>query len=186
MRPELDKLLCEKYPKIFKDRYSTNLKSSMSWGFSHGDGWYNIIDQLCSNIQHHIDSKQKQHDLDIKYNKMIEEAFAGNLEPLEMYFGGNWLNADEKMKKALDAGTREVTPEVPQVVAAQVKEKFGTLRFYYDGGDDLIDGMVRMAEGMSSVTCEYCGNPGKTNKRGWIRTICEHCEEKRNENSTSQ
>ena len=46
-------------------------------------------------------------------------------------------------------------------MADQVKEKFGTLRFYYTGGDDRIDGMVRMAESMSAVTCETCGAPGK-------------------------
>jgi len=62
---------------------------------------------------------------------------------------------------------------VPQVVATQVKEKFGTLRFYYDGGDDVIDGMVRMAESWSAVACEECGTPGTQNSRGWIKTLCE-------------
>jgi len=65
---------------------------------------------------------------------------------------------------------------VAQVVAIQIKEKFGTLRFYYNGGDDTIGGMVRMAESMSSVTCEECGNPGKTRGPGWIRTLCDHHE----------
>jgi hypothetical protein len=55
----------------------------------------------------------------------------------------------------------------------QVKEKFGTLRFYYTGGDDYISGMVRMAESMSGVTCEECGAPGEQNDGGWIRTLCE-------------
>ena len=61
----------------------------------------------------------------------------------------------------------------------QVKEKFGTLRFYYSGGNDYIDGMVTMAETMSSVTCEECGNPGSTLGCGWLTTLCEkHAEEK--------
>ena len=64
---------------------------------------------------------------------------------------------------------------VPQVVLDQVKEKFGTLRFYYTGGDDYIRGMVTMAESMSSVTCEECGKPGTSTGGGWIRTVCvEH------------
>jgi len=62
---------------------------------------------------------------------------------------------------------------VPQVVATQVKEKFGTLRFYYNGGDDVIDGMVRMAESWSAVACEECGAPGTQNSQGWIKTLCE-------------
>jgi hypothetical protein len=68
---------------------------------------------------------------------------------------------------------------VEQVVVDQVKEKFGTLRFYYTGGDDHIRGLVRMAESMSGVTCEDCGNPGQTGGEGWIRTICAPCEDKR-------
>ena len=64
-----------------------------------------------------------------------------------------------------------------QVTLDQVKEKFGTLRFYYTGGDDEISGMVRMAESMSGVTCEECSAPAETHGPGWIRTICKPCEE---------
>jgi hypothetical protein len=62
---------------------------------------------------------------------------------------------------------------VPQVTLDQVKEKFGTLRFYYTGGDDYIDGLVSMAESMSGVTCETCGKPGTSSSGGWIKTLCE-------------
>ncbi len=70
---------------------------------------------------------------------------------------------------------------VPQVVATQVKEKFGTLRFYYNGGDDVIDGMVRMAESWSAVACEECGAPGTQNSQGWIKTLCETHRRERDE-----
>ena len=64
---------------------------------------------------------------------------------------------------------------VPQVTLDQVKEKFGTLRFYYSGGDDVVSGMVRMAESMSGVTCETCGKPGTSTGGSWIKTACvEH------------
>jgi hypothetical protein len=177
MKEQLDQELCAKYPKIFRDRNAPMDQTCMCWGFEHGDGWYNIIDQLCGSIQSHIDWRQKQHDSDIKYNEMIHAALAGNLAPLEEYFGGNWLNTDERMSEALERGLREVTPIVPQVIVAQVKEKFGTLRFYYSGGDDEISGMVRMAEAMSAVTCEQCGSPGEQRHGGWIRTLCDHHEE---------
>jgi len=62
---------------------------------------------------------------------------------------------------------------VEQVTLDQVKEKFGTLRFYYSGGDDVVDGMVRLAESMTYVTCEVCGSPGTQNSGGWITTLCE-------------
>ena len=64
---------------------------------------------------------------------------------------------------------------VRQVEAVQVKEKFGGLRFYYIGGNDHIRGMINMAEALSCVTCEDCGNPGIQSGPGWIRTLCEPC-----------
>jgi len=30
-----------------------------------------------------------------------------------------------------------------------------------------------MAESMSGVTCEECGNPGKSHGNGWITTLCD-------------
>jgi len=68
---------------------------------------------------------------------------------------------------------------VPQVTVDQIKEKFGGLRFYYEGGDDAIDGMVSMAESWASHACETCGNPGKTYSGGWVRTLCEQHEQER-------
>jgi hypothetical protein len=68
---------------------------------------------------------------------------------------------------------------VKQVTISQVKEKFGTLRFYYSGGDDCISGMVRLAESMSGVTCEECGDIGEGRHGGWIRTLCDKHEAER-------
>ena len=62
---------------------------------------------------------------------------------------------------------------IPQVVVDQVKEKFGTLSFYYTGGDEYIFGLVSMASSMSGVTCEACGKPGKQTGDSWIKTRCE-------------
>jgi hypothetical protein len=150
MKLELDKLLCEKYPKMMVNRNKNMQETCMCWGFECGDGWFNILDQLMGNIQHHIDWKEKQRNWAIDFNS-----------------------------KAAQEEMRVVPESIPQVTLDQVKEKFGTLRFYYTGGDDIIDGMVRMAESMSGVTCEECSAPAQTRGPGWIRTICEPCEEKR-------
>lgn len=72
----------------------------------------------------------------------------------------------------IDWKNRE-TEVVPQVVVAQIKEKFGGLRFYYDGGDAEISGMVRMAEAWADVACEECGAIGTRRSGGWIRTLCD-------------
>lgn len=56
----------------------------------------------------------------------------------------------------------------------QIKEKFGTLRVYTEGSDDLIAGAIMMAEEMSAVTCEVTGKPGHLCKKGfWVRTLCK-------------
>jgi hypothetical protein len=68
---------------------------------------------------------------------------------------------------------------VPQVVVAQIKEKFGGLRFYYDGGDDDIRGMVRMAEAWADHHCEKCGKPGYRRDGGWLKTLCDEHEAER-------
>lgn len=51
MKKELDDLLCQKYPKIFAERNLTADKSCMHWGFSCGDGWFDLLDVLCAQLQ---------------------------------------------------------------------------------------------------------------------------------------
>lgn len=55
MSPELDAALCEKYPKLFTRRNLPMTQTSMCWGFQCGDGWYTLIDVLCSELQHQTD-----------------------------------------------------------------------------------------------------------------------------------
>jgi hypothetical protein len=181
MKLELDKLLCEKYPKMMVNRNKNMQETCMCWGFECGDGWFNILDQLMGNIQHHIDWKEKQRKWAIDYNKMATQAKAGNFDLFEESMK-DLTNPEYKEKRLVEilAGDfREVPAAIPQVTLDQVKEKFGTLRFYYTGGDDYISGMVSLAESMTAVTCEECGNPGSSRGGGWIHTYCDPCEEKR-------
>ena len=181
MKQELDKLLCEKYPKMMVNRNKNMHETCMCWGFECGDGWFNILNQLMSQIQHHIDWKEKQRAGAIKYNEMAAQAKAGNFDLFEETMKA--LPNDEYKEKRLAeivAGDFRPVPEsIPQVTLDQVKEKFGTLRFYYQGGDDYISGMVSLAESMTAVTCENCGNPGSCRGGGWVHTYCTPCEEAR-------
>jgi hypothetical protein len=187
MKQELDKLLCEKYPKMMVNRNKNMQETCMCWGFECGDGWFNILDQLMGNIQHHIDWKEKQHNWAVKYNEMAQAGKNGNAELFadlvakeyadKPTIGAEYIKGrcEEMIKNPL----RDVPDLIPQVTLDQVKEKFGTLRFYYSGGDDYISGLVSMAESMTGVTCEECGNPGTSRGGGWIHTYCGACEEKR-------
>lgn len=190
MNANLDETLCKTFPKIFRDRHADMRTTAMCWGFDHGDGWYNIINQLCGNIQHHIDWTRERRATALRYNRALKRALKGDKTDLLMFFTFNKENRKNKVftTYAIESVEQEVSREVPeyrhvpeacpQVVAEQIKEKFGTLRFYYHGGDEVIDGMVRMAESMSGVTCETCGNPGQMRNGGWVRTLCDkHAEE---------
>lgn len=124
MSPELDKALCDKYPKIFANRHGDMRNTAMCWGFACGDGWYNIIDTLCYLLQ-------SMHDWNDK------------------------------------------NPMFPQIVASQVKEKYGELRFYTEGATEWQSGAIEMATALSLRTCEECGQRGECNTtNGWMRTRC--------------
>lgn len=57
--------------------------------------------------------------------------------------------------------------------ASQVKEKFGTLRFYMAASTQEMEDLIDKAEELSRVTCEQCGAPGKLRGRGWLYTACD-------------
>jgi len=173
MKPELDQKLCAKYPKMFVNRDKSKMESCMHWGFSHGDGWYNIIDSMCEAMTYgYTTSVEVSAELGVKWG--IEPTVWNNEPP--RYF--------------LDV-------EPPQVVVDQVKEKYGTLRFYHhlefeprfcglaygenktpaaheiaEGYSQFIDGIIHYAEVLSGRTCEETGKEGEMHVgNGWYRTL---------------
>jgi hypothetical protein len=114
-----------------------------------------------------------------KYPKMFSQPYGG------FAVGEGWWPIIESLCANIQSHTdwwnknRETRPVVEQVVVAQIKEKFGGLRFYYDGGDEKIQGMVRMAESWADAVCEDCGTPATKKTTGWIRNVCDkHFEER--------
>ena len=57
--------------------------------------------------------------------------------------------------------------------AVQVKEKFGGLRFYTRGGDEMWShGAIQFCDSISYRICEVSGMPGRIAKRyGWYKTL---------------
>lgn len=84
---------------------------------------------------------------------------------------------NEKSRAKYDKKPQEDIEKI-SVVAEQVKEKYGTLRYYWRGvglsraTEERIEGAVSFAEWMSAYICEDCGNPGETRGGGWLRTLC--------------
>ena len=122
MNKKLEQELFDKYPKIFIEKDLPMSETCMCWGIDCGNGWFNLLDLLCSSLQWDTDKNDRE-----------------------------------------------------QVVATQVKEKFGTLRFYTHGTDEYQRGMIALAENMSGKTCDVCGQPGETKGRMWVSTLCEPC-----------
>lgn len=57
----------------------------------------------------------------------------------------------------LDVLSELISKHSDEICAQQVKEKYGSLQFYYRGGDRYTDGIVFSAQSLSSMLCEDCG-----------------------------
>lgn len=62
--------------------------------------------------------------------------------------------------------------------AAQVKEKWGGLRFYITMGTDEMYDIIDEYERLSILTCQECGEQAKRRADKWIATLCDDCFEK--------
>ncbi len=96
-------------------------------------------------------------------------------------YGEGWDGLIRKLCTKIVA----IAPQVGYVTVTQIKEKFGTLRFYIDPVNvdkenwELIGQAISEAEQESAITCEYCGKPGVARSGSWIRTLCdEHGKER--------
>lgn len=168
---EFEKHMAEKYPRYFGEgkRYG---------GFAIGEGWYQIIDSLMSNIDHYTKHRRNCRARDLRKLRAKNKGMEAMIEFMVGKKGREPSDWDiERAEDVMENGV-DVTPKLDWINIAQIKEKFGGLRFYYDGGDDEISGMVRMAESWAGHTCEECGNKGERRSGGWIRTLCDEHEAK--------
>lgn len=173
----MDEYLYAKYPKILKTNNSPIPLAC--FGIECGEGWKDLLDAMFNTIQEHIDWSRKQRAEAIQYNRCLKRALNGDATGLYWWYqvGPSVSQWCERCvhRDVREPKYKEIPEATPQVVATQVKEKFGVLRFYYTGGDDIIGGIVAGAESMSKFVCQVCGNRGKLKRspRGWYSTVCE-------------
>lgn len=115
-----------------------------------------------------------------KYPKILRD-HGGDMMKTCMHWGmehgDGWYNL-------LDKGMAKIQyfcnlcPSGVQLVADQIKEKFGTLSFYYhiensvEIESGILDDIVSEMERASARTCEVSGDPGYMCRRGgWFRTL---------------
>ncbi len=85
--------------------------------------------------------------------------------------GDGWLGIIDDCCATLQYSTDVLG--MPQVQAVQIKEKFGSLRFYADCCEGYQHDTISRAEMKSEVTCEVCGKPGKISGKYWLKATCE-------------
>lgn len=117
----------------------------------------------------------------MKMNDNLHDHFT-HVERAHLGTGIGWYNLIYTLTNCIDRRLEHLNKDGGnrKVIIAQIKEKFGGLRYYTDGYiDEQMDGMIDFAESLSYTICEECGAPGKLRGGGWMRTLCDKHEEER-------
>lgn len=99
---------------------------------------------------------------------------------------GKWISCDKGWYRLIAETNRKLRYMYPDYEIHQVKEKFGTLRYYYGFPDgegevdplvyDIMSDIASNAEHRSAYYCELCGGHGRTRVRNfWYKTLCKEC-----------
>lgn len=185
MNRELDAQLVKDHPLLFASRRAGMRTTAMCWGFECGDGWYELLKEaadklepMCREIYEKEAAREKPY---YKYIRNAVTPFARWPKPFNVVGSLIW--------KALYKTVDFIQPNVygnaiyyfgePPCRASQVKEKFGTLRFYMTSQTQEMDVVIKEAERKSAITCEQCGKKGKLYSKGWCYTACAVCNKKR-------
>lgn len=124
-------------------------------------------------------------DLDLKLCQDFPLLYAdrnGDKANTCMYWGiavgAGWEPLIRRLSEKLEAAIQAMPEEErEQYRAAQVKQKFGGLRFYMTTATDEMNEWISDAEDESTRTCEVCGELGKITGKGWLKALCpEHAK----------
>ena len=164
MDERLQKKLVGRYPHIFKDYRGDMRYTCMAWGFECGDGWFELLNNMCHDI---VELGQNKNIQVIAHQ--VKEKFGG----LRFYYG---VESDYTILNRLDTKIRNLMFSrklgIPYWKIVNFRRKF------YKTAEEKISDRISQAEDESYETCESCGKPGKTRGGGWVYTACESCHEK--------
>jgi len=164
MKKELEMKLVRKYPFIFKDYGGDMRDTCMHWGLECGEGWYNLLDEMCENVTTLIGDK----DIEV-IAEQVKEKFGG----LRFYYSTN------SPVTFMDKINHIVSNFMFKLKWGRLYWKIQDFRKkFYRTIEEKISDVIRDAEYKSYETCEMCGEPGKTRGRGWVSTQCDKCWDK--------
>ncbi len=168
MTKELQDKLFAKYDKMFGDRSKPMSETCMCWGIECGDGWYHILDRMCEKLAH----IQEEYDVTVIFDQ-IKEKFGTLRAYHHEKFGKRWTKKGEWKSWKLD-GKSEI-----EYVSLEWRH-YGELVPAAENVSRMIEEIIRVADEMTSITCEKCGMTGATpNKNGWIVTLCDKCKKEK-------
>lgn len=109
------------------------------------------------------------------------EDYRANRAQMMGWIGPGW----EAIAEQLDATILWILANEEGVgyVVEQVKEKFGTFRYYFsltgpasETTSSRIYGAIHMAEAIAAITCTECGDRGTMKRVFGGRVMCDACE----------
>lgn len=94
--------------------------------------------------------------------------------------GDGWFKILDELSAKLEKEVEKFENDPPKL--GQIKEKFGLLRVYFQNTKhdvSKLNEMIWEVESLSTEICEFCGEAGslKKSERGWMKTLCNKCEE---------
>lgn len=115
--------------------------------------------------------------------QVIYDKYPRFLKNCHIAVDDGWLPVVEGLCEKIEQFYQKLPPEeqaeadkIGNYVGCQIKEKFGGLRYYLDGGTTEIYKWIDEAEEACWKICEYCGAEGKLRYGGWLKTLCDTCE----------
>jgi len=113
-----------------------------------------------------------KHDQLIKdYPKALSNVVCG------IYYSEGWHTLINNLCQLIEQAINRMPLELQdQFKVEQIKQKFGSLRFYMNRTTPYMDGAIHLAESMSYHICEVCGNSGRRQTvRAWSAVLCDPC-----------
>jgi hypothetical protein len=171
MKRELDEELCRIAPHLFGDRHADMRTTALCWGFECGDGWYWLLREAAVELEPLCKAEHDKYvHLEKKWYKHVRTALYWSNKIPGLFKPIYWL-----VMKLIPGLNNQFHWYGGGPRASQIKEKYGTLRFYMTHGTEEMYKIVDNAERKSLKTCEECGKPGKLRGRGWYYTRCAAC-----------
>jgi hypothetical protein len=168
MTSQLEHKLIQKYPDFFKNVTKSPQETCMCWGIETGDGWYDIIDNLCGfltdlrqNRHYYLKLKEEFRDnenhgsIDFSCPEIVFDQVKSKYATLRVYWHFEGIGDYENIKSKL---------EDPKEIDKNI-----------DRCTNIVDTAIDFSEYLSSISCEVCGKPGKIEGGYWVETLClEH------------